>query len=118
VTLCRAREPDRARRRPVLTTGQEASVLEDDLITDLVERAAGNVIVMPGIPNSISGRNLRRIGATGIREMHTCAPLTLESRMAYRTRVSSWAVSCDPQYLLTTQLRIRELVRARRLAGQ
>jgi copper homeostasis protein len=108
----------------ILTTGQEASVLEGlDLTADLVARAAGRAIVMPGISNSISGRNLRRIvEATGIRELHTYAPLTLESRMAYRNpRVFMGGELRPPEYLLTTTdtARIRELVRAASdLAGQ
>ena len=101
----------------ILTTGQEASALEGlDLIADLVERAAGRVIVMPGIPGSVSERNLKRIiEITGIREMHSYVPLAMESRMIYRNpRVFMGGELRPPEYLLTTidTGRIRELVQA------
>lgn len=101
----------------ILTTGQDASALEGlDLIATLVERAAGRVIIMPGIPGSISERNLKRIlEATGIQEMHSYAPVTQESRMVYRNpRAFMGGELRPPEYLLTTvdTARIRELVRA------
>lgn len=70
----------------LLTTGQEASALEGlDLLSDLVRQAAGRVILMPGVPGNISQRNLAKIIAqSGVREIHTYAPTTLDSRMTYR----------------------------------
>lgn len=101
----------------ILTTGQEASALEGvDLIANLVKRAAGRVIVMPGIPGSISERNLKRIvEPTGVWEIHSYAPVTLESRMVYRNpRAFMGGELRPPEYLVTTvdTARIRGLVRA------
>jgi copper homeostasis protein len=103
----------------ILTTGQEASTLEGlDLVADIVRQAAGRVIIMPGIPGGISERNLRRIlDATGIREMHSYAGATAESRMAYRNpRVFMGGELRPPEYQLsvTDGERLRALVRATR----
>jgi len=68
----------------VLTSGQEASVLEGlDLIAELVKRAGDRIIVMPG--GGITERNIQRIIQTsGAREVHFVAPGSKESLMAYR----------------------------------
>jgi copper homeostasis protein len=57
----------------VLTSGQEASVLEGlPLITELVRRAADRIIIMPG--GGITTRNVDRIvAATKPREIHFAA---------------------------------------------
>lgn len=53
----------------LLTSGQEASALEGlELIAELIARAAGRMIVMPGC--GITPRNLDRVLATGAREVH------------------------------------------------
>ena len=68
----------------VLTTGQEASVLEGlPLIAELVERAGNRIIVMPG--GGITARNIDRIvAAAKIKEVHFAALVPAASAM--RTR--------------------------------
>jgi copper homeostasis protein len=70
----------------VLTSGQEPSVLEGlDLITELVRRAAGRIIVMPG--GGITERTMGRIAAaSGAKELHFASLEPREGRMAYRNR--------------------------------
>ena len=68
----------------VLTSGQEPSVLEGlDLIVELVRRAAGRIIVMPG--GGITARNVGRISAAcGASELHFASLEPREGRMRYR----------------------------------
>ncbi len=68
----------------VLTSGQEASVIEGlDLIAELHRQAAGRILVMPG--GGITPRNIGRIvQATGVTEVHLSARSTVESGMRYR----------------------------------
>ena len=68
----------------VLTSGQEPSVLEGlDLIVDLVRAAGERIIVMPGA--GITERNIEKIvAASGVREAHVYAPVSVASRMVYR----------------------------------
>ena len=71
--------------------------------------------MMPGIPGSISERNLRRIVEATVSVRCTrYAPLTLESRMVYRNpRVFMGGELRPPEYLLSgiDTERIRTLVR-------
>jgi copper homeostasis protein len=68
----------------VLTSGQEASVLEGlDLICALQKQAAGRIIVMPG--GGIHLRNLSKIvAASGVSEIHLSARSSVESGMQHR----------------------------------
>jgi copper homeostasis protein len=68
----------------VLTSGQEASVLEGlDLICALQKQAAGRTIVMPG--GGLTARNVRKIAETsGVSEVHLSARSTVESKMQHR----------------------------------
>jgi copper homeostasis protein len=68
----------------VLTSGQEASVVEGlDLIRDLHKRAGGRIIVMPG--GGLTARNLRKVvQESGVNEVHLSARSTVESRMQHR----------------------------------
>ena len=68
----------------VLTSGQEATVLEGlPLITELVARAASRIIVMPG--GGITPRNVERIVAVAKpREIHFAALDTAPSAMRFR----------------------------------
>jgi copper homeostasis protein len=68
----------------VLTSGQENSVLEGlDLITELIQRAGDQLIVMPGA--GITERNIEKIVAQSHpREIHIYAPATVQSAMQYR----------------------------------
>jgi copper homeostasis protein len=68
----------------VLTSGQESSVLEGaPLIAELVNRAAGRLIVMPG--GGITERNIERIIAlTGASEYHFAALVTTDGPAIHR----------------------------------
>ena len=68
----------------VLTSGQEISALEGiDLIVELIDRAAGRIVVMPG--GGITERNVAKVVAgTGAREIHVAAGSSVSSRMTYR----------------------------------
>jgi copper homeostasis protein len=68
----------------VLTSGQEASVLEGlPLIAELVRKAGGRIIVMPG--GGITERNAARIvAAASPREMHFAALEPAPSGMKFR----------------------------------
>lgn len=68
----------------VLTSGQEASAFEGaDLIAELVSRAAGRIVIMPG--GGITERNAARIIArTGAREVHAAVFTRVDGRMRFR----------------------------------
>jgi copper homeostasis protein len=68
----------------VLTSGQEATVVEGlELIAELERQAAGRIIVMPG--GGITPRNVQRIAtATGVSEVHLSARGIVESQMRFR----------------------------------
>ena len=68
----------------VLTSGQEATVVEGlDLIAALNRQAGERIIVMPG--GGITLRNVGKIvAATGVREVHLSARSTIKSGMQYR----------------------------------
>ena len=68
----------------VLTSGQEATAFEGaDLIADLIARAAGRIIVMPG--GGITERNAAKIlQRTGAREVHAAVISSIDGRMRFR----------------------------------
>ncbi len=68
----------------VLTSGQEASALEGiDLIAELVRRADGRTIILPG--GGINERNIRRVVTeSGAREVHVTGFVSVESPARYR----------------------------------
>ncbi len=70
----------------VLTSGQEATVLEGlPLIAELVRRAADRIIVMPG--GGITARNAERIvAAARPREIHFAALEPAAGGMRFRRR--------------------------------
>jgi copper homeostasis protein len=70
----------------VLTSGQEASVLEGlDTIKALVQQAGDRIIVMPG--GDITDRNFTKIAKpSGAREFHFAAMSSVESKMIYRNQ--------------------------------
>jgi copper homeostasis protein len=102
----------------LLTSGQAPGVLEGaPLIRELIERAAGRVIVMPG--GDISPRNAARIAAeTGAGEFHFAAFAPEASPMRWRNEaVLMGGVLRPPEYerAATTVEAIRRVVAA--LAG-
>ena len=68
----------------VLTSGQEASVVEGlPLVRQLVDQAAGRIIIMPGA--GITARNMDRVAAeSGAEEFHVLINRLVESGMTYR----------------------------------
>ena len=68
----------------VLTSGQEASALDGlPLIAELVRRAAGRIVVMPGA--GISARNIERIvRGSGANEFHFAALHEIDGGMMFR----------------------------------
>jgi copper homeostasis protein len=82
----------------VLTTGQEASVLEGmDLVIELVKRAGERICIMPG---SGAERQMGKlVAATGAREFHVVGTRTLESPMRFRNeRVYMGGVLRPPEF--------------------
>jgi copper homeostasis protein len=68
----------------ILTSGQQPDAVQGiPLIAELVKRAAGRIIIMPGC--GIRANNIARIEAeTGAREFHTSARSLRHSGMIYR----------------------------------
>jgi len=68
----------------VLTSGQEATVLEGlPLIVEFMKRAGDRIVIMPG--GGITARNIERIvGAARPREIHFAALEPVESAMRFR----------------------------------
>jgi len=101
----------------LLTSGQEPSVLEGlDLVAELVRRARGRIIVMPG--GGITDRNIGRIRAkSGVTELHFAGGEPVESRMRFRNpRVFMGGTLRPPEYLLD-RLSPDYVVRVRQAAG-
>lgn len=83
----------------VLTSGQEPSVVEGlGLIAELVLRASGRIIVMPG--GGITARNVSRvISEAGVREVHFAVLEPREGRMLFRNpRVFMGGTLRPPEY--------------------
>jgi copper homeostasis protein len=82
----------------LLTTGQEGSLIEGlELVAELVRRAAGRIIVMPG---GASERQIGRVrAATGASEFHVLATRTVQSAMRFRNeRVFMGGTLRPPEY--------------------
>jgi copper homeostasis protein len=97
----------------VLTSGQEASVLEGlDLITDLVRQAGERIIIMPG--GGITERNIKKIVTqSGVKEIHVVGTTSLESQMRYRNpRCFMGGELRPPEFtrLVTDSQRVRDLI--------
>jgi len=84
----------------ILTSGQEASVLEGlDLLTELIRRANQRIIIMPC--GGVNERNIRKvIAASGASEIHVTGFSKVESEMRYRNeRVFMGGALRSPEYL-------------------
>ena len=68
----------------ILTSGQQSDAVKGiPLIAELVKRAAGRIIIMPGC--GVRESNIAKIEAeTGAKEFHTSARRRIYSRMEYR----------------------------------
>ncbi len=88
----------------VLTSGQEASVVEGlDLIAGLLRRAGERLAVMPG--GGITARNVARVAALpGVREIHFGGGVPVDSAMTYRNpRVFMGGALRPPEYAREVQ---------------
>lgn len=98
----------------VLTTGQEATVVEGaELIAKLVKRAGNRIIVMPGGANEATLARVARI--TRAKEFHMTAFSQVESAMTYRNlRAFMGGEFRPPEYSrnVTDPKRVRQLLRA------
>lgn len=99
----------------VLTSGQEASVVEGlDLVAELVRRAGDRIVVMPG--GGLRERNIAKVvAATGARELHVTGFATVESPIRYRNeRVFMGGTLRPPEYQrsVTDAAKIERLRRA------
>ncbi|MGC2782308.1 MAG: copper homeostasis protein CutC [Roseiarcus sp.] len=97
----------------VLTSGQDASVLEGlPLIVELTKRAGDRIVIMPG--GGITARNVERIvAAAKPREMHFAALDSVESGMRFRRpHVFMGGELRSPEYdrLDTSQALIRSVM--------
>lgn len=86
----------------VLTTGQEASVIEGlDLVVELVRRAGDRISIMPG--SGAERRMDKLVSATGAREFHVVGTRTVESPMRFRNeRVFMGGTLRPPEYARQT----------------
>lgn len=87
----------------LLTSGQEETVWEGiELITELVKRANGRIIIMPG--GGITERNVARIIAhSGVTELHAAVNVSVESQMQYRhSHVFMGGTLRPPEYAVQT----------------
>lgn len=98
----------------LLTSGQERTAYEGrGLIAQLVKRADDRLIVMPGA--GVSEENIADLWrATGAREFHSSAKVTVPSPMAYRNERVAMGGPGQPEYELTQTS--TERVRAMRVA--
>ena len=98
----------------LLTSGQRGSAMQGrELIGELVRRAAGRLIVMPGAGIN-EGNVSELIAATGAREYHLSGQKQVESRMTYRNPQVFMGVPGLPEYEMgvTDEAKIRRVVKA------
>jgi copper homeostasis protein len=98
----------------LLTSGQRGSAMEGrELIAELVRRAHGSLVVMPGA--GINEGNIGElIATTGAREYHLSGQTRIESRMVYRNPQVFMGVPGLPEYEMgvTDEAKIRRVVEA------
>jgi copper homeostasis protein len=99
----------------ILTSGQEASVLEGlELITELIQQAGDRIIIMPG--GGITPRNIRKIiGQSRAKEIHVASMASVDSPMQYRNpRVFMGGELRAPEYsqMITTAENVKTLIDA------
>lgn len=99
----------------VLTSGQEASVMEGvAVVRELVKRSQNRTIIMPG--GKVRARNIQDIiQATGAREFHAVATVETSSPMQFRNpRVFMGGTFRPPEYnrSITDAGGVRQLVKA------
>lgn len=97
----------------VLTSGQEPDAVKGiPLLAELVKRAAGRIIVMPGC--GVRENNIAQLAAeTGAHEFHTSARSTVHSRMVYRNErvpMGSSAVASEFETVETDRKKVAACV--------
>lgn len=93
----------------ILTSGQQATAEEGiPLIAELVKRAAGRIIIMPG--SGVREHNIAKIQQeTGATEFHTSARSVVHSQMQYRNErvpMGSNAVSSEFETVQTDRKKV------------
>jgi len=99
----------------ILTSGQEASVLEGlELITELIQQAGDRIIIMPG--GGITPRNIKKIiSQSGAKEIHVASLVSVDSPMQYRNQqVFMGGELRAPEYsqMITTAENVKKLIDA------
>ena len=97
----------------ILTSGQRANAVEGiPLIKQLVEKAAGRIIIMPGC--GVREGNIAQIEReTGAKEFHTSARSIVYSQMKYRNEqvpMSSSAVTSEFETVQTDRNLVKKMV--------
>jgi copper homeostasis protein len=97
----------------ILTSGQQPDAVRGiPLIKELVRRAAGRIIIMPGA--GVRGDNIARIEAeTGAKEFHTSAGSIVPSRMEYRNETIPMGGGLTVSAFETVQTDRRKVVELR-----
>ena len=93
----------------ILTSGQQPDAVKGiSLLAELVKRAAGRIIIMPGC--GVRENNIEQIEAeTGATEFHTSARSVVYSRMEYRNEnvpMGSSAVSSEFETVQTDRMKV------------
>ncbi len=93
----------------ILTSGQKADAVQGiPLIAELVKRAAGRIIIMPGC--GVRANNIAQIEtATGAKEFHTSARRVVYSQMTYRNEEVPMGSSAVTSEFETVQTDRREV---------
>jgi copper homeostasis protein len=95
----------------VLTSGQEASVIEGlSVVSQLVRLAAGRIAVMAG--GGLTQHNVKAIVSAGVRELHFTGRTNVESIMTYRNlrvSMSSGVRPAEYSHLVTDSERVRSM---------
>lgn len=93
----------------ILTSGQQADAVKGiSLIAELVKRAAGRIVIMPGC--GVRETNIEQIEAeTGAKEFHTSARRIVYSKMEYRNEkvpMGSCVVSSEFEMVETDRKKV------------
>ena len=101
----------RCRAGRILTSGQQNKAFNAiDLLTNLVERAANRIVIMPG--SGVNSDTVPELVKTGAVEFHASGVTTVESSMTYRKKSLSLNGSMLPDYANqeTNEANIRNII--------
>ena len=104
---------NRVGMRPYLTSGQQSDAVKGiPLIAELVKRADGRIIIMPGC--GVRENNIGKIEAeTGAKEFHTSARSIVYSKMEYRNEnvpMGSSIVSSEFETVQTDREKVKAYI--------